>query len=73
MNVVNAPNLFVLVGIVVVPAIVLAIIGLVVLARTPAARMTLGGKWPWVLVIVLVAYVGPIVFFAVGRRGATTA
>ena len=38
----------------------------IVLFRTPAARLTLP-KWAWA-VICLVQFVGPIAFFAVGRK-----
>ena len=38
----------------------------IVLFRTPSARLTLP-KWAWA-VICLVQFVGPIAFFAVGRK-----
>lgn len=38
----------------------------IVLFRTPAARLTLP-KWAWA-VICLVQFVGPIAFFAAGRK-----
>jgi hypothetical protein len=38
----------------------------IVLFRTPTARLTLP-KWVWA-VICLVQFIGPIVFFAVGRK-----
>jgi hypothetical protein len=38
----------------------------IVLFRTPAARLTLP-KWAWA-VICVVQFIGPIAFFAVGRK-----
>jgi hypothetical protein len=40
---------------------------LIVLARTPAERIRLGKKWPWVLIILFVNLIGAVVFLAVGR------
>lgn len=40
---------------------------LVVLAKTPAERVRLSKKWPWVLIILFVNLVGAIVFLAAGR------
>lgn len=48
----------------------LAVIGLVILVRTPAERVQFGRKWPWVLVILCINLIGPILFFALGRRPA---
>jgi len=38
---------------------------LVDLIRRPQTR---GPKWLWVLVIVLINFIGPIVYFVVGRK-----
>ncbi len=43
----------------------------VVLFRTPAQRLTLP-KWAWAL-LCLIQFVGPIVFFAAGRKPAPVA
>lgn len=42
----------------------LIIVALVDLWRRPKTK---GPKWVWVLVILLVNYVGPIIYFVVGR------
>jgi hypothetical protein len=42
----------------------LMIIALVDLARRPATR---GPKWMWVLLIVLINFIGPIAYFIIGR------
>ena len=55
--------LFTIVGVV---ELGLLIAAWVVLFRTPSARLTLP-KWAWA-VICLVQFVGPIAFFAVGRK-----
>lgn len=50
-----------------------AVIGLVVLARTPRERVQFGRKWPWVLIIVFINTIGTILFLAIGRRPAPVA
>lgn len=50
-----------------------AVIGLVVLARTPGDRLVFGRKWPWGLAIVFVNTIGTILFLALGRRPAPIA
>lgn len=54
--------------------IVLQVVALVQLSRTPAERVTLSGRrWLWVLIIVFGELIGAIVWFAAGRKptGAT--
>lgn len=63
------PVLIVL-AVAVVVQLALAVTALVLLARMQRDRVLLGMKWPWVLIIVFINIVGPIVFFAVGRRPA---
>lgn len=63
------PAVIVLALLVVVLMALLAV-SLVLLWRTPRERLVFERKWPWVLIIVLVNAIGPIVFLAVGRRGA---
>jgi len=49
----------------------LQISALVSLVRTPAERITLGGrKWVWAIIILLGEIIGPIVYFAAGRQSA---
>jgi hypothetical protein len=55
-----------LIAALVVVEFALLIAAWIVLFRTPAARLTLP-KWVWAL-ICLVQFVGPIAFFAVGRK-----
>jgi hypothetical protein len=43
----------------------LMITALVDLIRRPQTR---GPKWVWVLVIVLINFIGPIIYFVAGRR-----
>ncbi len=59
-----------LLGIAVAVQLLFAVIGLVVLARTPRERLHFGRKWPWALIIVLVSTIGTILFLAIGRRPA---
>jgi hypothetical protein len=43
----------------------LMVTALVDLIRRPQAR---GPKWAWALVIVLINFIGPIIYFIVGRK-----
>lgn len=69
-----------------IPAAVLAILALIVLAevaldvvalvhlyRTPVAQVVGGNKWVWVVVIVLVNLIGAILYLAIGHRPAPAA
>ena len=57
-------------GVVAVVQLALAIYALVVLFRTPEERLLMGKRWPWVLIIAFVNFVGAIVFLAAGRKPA---
>lgn len=49
----------------------LQVIALVQLVRTPADRVTIGGrKWAWLLIIALGEIAGAIIWFAAGRKPA---
>lgn len=50
--------------------ILLLQLGLIVVALVDLARRreTNGPKWVWVLVILLINFIGPIVYFLVGRK-----
>lgn len=61
-----SPALIALVAVLVVVELGLLVAAWVVLFRTPSDRLTLP-KWAWA-VICLVQFVGPIAFFAVGRK-----
>jgi hypothetical protein len=49
--------------------VVLIELGLMVIALVDLIRRsrTRGPKWVWVLVIVLINFIGPIIYFVVGR------
>lgn len=46
--------------------IVLLIVSLVVLARTPAKRICYFPKTAWVVIVIVVSFIGPIVFLTTG-------
>ena len=47
---------------------VLDLIALVSLYRRPLSSVTLGNKWVWVAIIVLVSLLGAILYFVLGRK-----
>ncbi|RCX13905.1 phospholipase D-like protein [Fontibacillus phaseoli] len=53
---------------VVILQLILALIGLISLAKT-APESVRGPKWIWVLVILFGNIIGSVAYFAVGRRG----
>lgn len=59
--------LWVVLGLATVVQLTLEISALVVMLRTPDERLVFGKKWPWVLIILLVNFVGALVFFVAGR------
>jgi hypothetical protein len=52
-----------------IPVIIIQL-GLMIAALVDLIRRekTRGPKWAWVLVIVLVNYIGPIIYFVAGRQ-----
>ena len=50
--------------------VVLIELGLMVIALVDLIRRsrTRGPKWVWVLVIVLINFIGPIIYFVAGRK-----
>jgi hypothetical protein len=50
--------------------VILIQLGLMIAALVDLIRraQTRGPKWVWVLVIVLVNYIGPIIYFVAGRK-----
>jgi len=50
---------------VIVIQLILLVAALVDLIRRPQTR---GPKWVWVLIIVLVNFIGPIIYFVLGRK-----
>lgn len=60
------------IAVLIVVQLALQVTALVQLVRTPAARVTVGGrKWVWALIIVLGEIAGAIVWFIVGRKPAS--
>lgn len=47
----------------------LDVVALVILVRTPRARVTMP-KWAWALLIIVINLIGSILFLAIGRRPA---
>ncbi|MDJ0335526.1 PLD nuclease N-terminal domain-containing protein [Salinibacterium sp. G-O1] len=54
-------------GVAVAVQITLNVIALIDLYRRPVAQVMLGNKWAWVAIILLVNFLGAILYFAVGR------
>ncbi len=48
--------------------VALLVIALVDLVRRPAEAVTLGSKLPWFVIVILIEFIGPIVYLAAGRR-----
>lgn len=66
-----SPGVLAALGALIAVQLGLQVAALIVLSRTPAERITLGGrKVVWVLIIVLGEILGPIAFFAAGRTAA---
>jgi hypothetical protein len=63
-------GVLVVLGLVLLAELALAVIALVDLVRRPRVRVTFGNKWVWVAIIVLVNLVGPILYLAIGRKPA---
>jgi hypothetical protein len=50
---------------VIILQLILMVAALIDLARRPKTR---GPKWVWLLVILFVNYIGPIIYFVIGRK-----
>ncbi|MEP6843087.1 MAG: PLDc N-terminal domain-containing protein [Pseudolysinimonas sp.] len=57
-------------GVVVIIELALDIFALVDLYRRPIGRVALGNKWVWVAIIVVVNFLGAILYLVIGRRAA---
>lgn len=57
-------------GILLLVQLALAAVALVNLYRRPAATVATGNKWIWVAVVLLLSFIGPILYFAIGRKQA---
>ena len=60
-------------GVVAILEVTLDVIALVDLYRRPVERVSLGNKWVWVAIIVLVNLVGAILYLVLGRTTAPLA
>lgn len=59
------------IGLLLVLQITLQVIAIIQLVKTPAERVTIGGrKWAWALIILFVNTVGAIAWFFLGRTEA---
>lgn len=65
------PGVWVAISVLAAVQLTLAIVALVSLIRRPAAGVTGGNKWVWAALIVLINMIGPILYFALGRRAPT--
>ena len=65
------PWLLVTLGVVALAELVLDVIALVDLYRRPIAQVTLGNKWVWVVLIILINLIGSILYLAIGRKRAS--
>lgn len=63
-------GVFVVLGVVLLIELALIVTALVDLVRRPLDQVTLGNKWVWVAIIVLVNLIGPILYLVVGRKPA---
>lgn len=48
--------------------VILLIAGLVDLLRREAGQVRWGTRWPWAMIILLFGIIGPLVYFAFGRK-----
>lgn len=60
-------NLILLLAPLIIIQFILIIVALVDLFKT---KETLGPKWLWLLIIVLITTIGPILYFIIGRKRA---
>jgi Mn2+/Fe2+ NRAMP family transporter len=61
-------GLLVALGALVLVQVTLQVIAIVQLVKTPAQRVSIGGrKWVWALIILLGQIVGPLIWFFLGR------
>ncbi len=58
------------IGVLIVVQLAVEVYALVRLLKTPDEELVFGKKWPWVLIIVFINFVGAIVFLVAGRQPA---
>ncbi len=62
------------IGSLIILQLTLQVVALVQLVRTPAERVTIGGrKWVWAVIILFGEIVGPLIWFFAGRTAAPVA
>jgi hypothetical protein len=60
-----------MIGLVVLLQVTLQVIAIVQLVKTPADRVSIGGrKWLWAIIILLGEIIGPVLWFVLGRTAA---
>jgi hypothetical protein len=64
------PGVLVASGVLLIAELVLDVIALVDLYRRPIERVALGSKWAWVAIVVLVNFLGAILYLVLGRKPA---
>ncbi|WP_349897268.1 PLD nuclease N-terminal domain-containing protein [Parafrigoribacterium soli] len=64
------PAVLIGLGVLLLAEVTLAVIALVSLVRRPVEQVALGNKWVWVAIIILLNVIGPILYFAIGRKAA---
>lgn len=62
------PGLLVGLAVLLLVELTLDVVALVSLVRRPVERVALGNKWVWVAIIILLNLIGPILYFAIGRK-----
>lgn len=64
------PGVLVVLAVLVALTLVLDVLALVDLYRRPAALLTFGNKWMWLVLILFLNLLGPILYLVAGRRPA---
>ncbi|MGA7205400.1 MAG: PLD nuclease N-terminal domain-containing protein [Specibacter sp.] len=68
----SAPVLVVL-GVLAIVEVALDVIALLDLARRPREAVVFGNKWAWIAIIVLVSFLGAVIYLAIGRKSVSPA
>lgn len=64
------PTIWLVLAVAVVIQLALMVTAIRVVVRTPAERLVLGKKWPWILLSVVVNLIGPVLVLALSRKPA---
>ncbi len=65
-----SPVVLIGMGVLLLLQLALAAVALVNLYHRPAATVATGNKWIWVAAILILSFIGPIGYFAFGRKSA---